>query len=72
MATNITITTLGHLTFRRENGPSYNALGPFHLPVKVMLLSLSMILCMYLVGSPGKAIWVICMPFSFRVSDLAC
>ena len=35
----MTITTLGRLTFRRENGLSYNALGPFRLPVPIMLLS---------------------------------
>jgi hypothetical protein len=71
--TNISITTLGHLTFRRGNGPSYNVLGPFRLPVSVMLLSSSMILCMSLVGSPGtEAIWMICIPFSYRVGDLAC
>jgi hypothetical protein len=59
MAT-ITITTLGRLTFRHENGLSYNALGPFRLPVQVMLLSLSIMLCMSLVGTPrAKAIWVI-------------
>ncbi|KAI0276351.1 hypothetical protein BGY98DRAFT_705678 [Russula aff. rugulosa BPL654] len=58
------------LTFRRENGQSYNALGPFRLPVTVMLLSLSMMLCMSWVGSPRtKAVWMICMPFSCRRSD---
>jgi hypothetical protein len=75
MATTImTITTLasGRLTFRRENGLSYNALGPFRLPVEIMLLSLSMMLCMSLVGSRAKALWMICMPFSYRVSDLVC
>ncbi|KAN0113980.1 hypothetical protein V8E52_007129 [Russula decolorans] len=62
MATTImTITTLasGRLTFRRENGLSYNALGPFRLPVEIMLLSLSMMLCMSLVGSRAKALWMI-------------
>ena len=59
------ITTLGRLTFRREIGQSYNALGPFRLPVQVTLLSLAMMLCMSLVGTPrAKAIWMICMPFS--------
>ena len=73
MATNIAIMTLGYLTFRRETGQSYNALGSFRLPVPVMLLSLSMMLCMSSVGSPWtKAIWTICMAFSYRVSDLAC
>ena len=73
MAANITITTPGHLTFRRENGLSFNALGPFRLPVPVMLLSSSMMLCMPLVGIPRtEAIWMICMPFSCRVSSLAC
>jgi hypothetical protein len=72
MATNITITTLGRSTFRRENGLSYNALGPFRLPVEVMLQSLSMMLCMSLVGTRVKPLWMICMPFSCRVSDLAC
>jgi hypothetical protein len=69
--TNVTITTLGRLTFRRENGLSYNALGPFRLPVEDMLLSSSMILCMSLVGSRAKPLWMICMPFSYQVSDLA-
>ena len=70
-ATDRTITTLGHSTFRRENGRSCNAQGPFRLPVQVMPLSLSMVLCMSLVGSPRmKAIWMICMPFSCQVSDL--
>jgi hypothetical protein len=73
MATDICITTLGRLTFRRENGLSCNALGPFRLPVSVTLLSLSMMLCMSLVGPPWtKTIWMICMPFNCRVSDLAC
>ncbi len=52
MATHITLTTLGRLTFRYENGLSYNAQGPFRLPVHIMLLSSSMMLCMYLVGLP--------------------
>jgi len=69
MAVNITLTTLGRLTFRRENGLSYNALGPFRLPVEVTLLSLSMTLCMSLVGTRAKNIRMICMPFSCRVSD---
>jgi hypothetical protein len=71
--TNITIMTLGRSTFRPENGQSYNALDPLPLLVDIMLLSLSMMLCMSLVGSPGtKAVWTICMPFSCPVSDLAC
>ena len=48
--THIGITTLGRLTFRHENGLSYNALGPFHLLVQAMGLSLLMMLCMSLVG----------------------
>ena len=54
VATHMTLTTLGRLTFRHENGLSYNALGPgpFHPPVQVMLLSSSMMLCMSLVGLP--------------------
>ncbi len=44
--------TLGRLTFRHEYGISYNALGPFHPPVQLMLLSLSMVLRMYMVGVP--------------------
>ena len=50
MATDVTITTLGHLIFRHENGLSYNVLGPFLLVAQVMLLSSSMVLCMSLVG----------------------
>jgi len=69
---NITATTLGRSIFRHENGLSYNALGPFRLPVTIMLLSSSMMLCMSLVGSRAKPIWMICMRFSCRVSDLAC
>jgi hypothetical protein len=74
MATNIiSIMTLGRLIFRRENGLSYNALGPFRLPVAVMLLSSLMMLCMSLVGTPwAKVIRMTCMPFSCRVSDLVC
>ena len=64
--------TLGRSTFRPENGLSYNALGPFRLPVLVMLLSSLMMSCMSLVGSRAKPIWMICMPFSCRVSDLPC
>src|SRR6267154_4927438 len=64
--------TLGHLTFGRKNGLSYNALGRFRLPVHFMLLSLSMMLCMFLVGSLREVICMICMPFSCRVGDLAC
>ena len=72
-ATNITITTPGRWTFRHENGLSYNALGPFLLPVQDMLQSLSMMSFMSLVGSPWtNAIWMICTPFSCRVSDLSC
>ena len=48
--THMTIMTLGRFTFRHENGLSYNALGPFHPPVQVMLQLSSMMLCMYLVG----------------------
>jgi hypothetical protein len=63
--------TLGRLIFRRENGLSYNALGPFRLPVAVILLPLLMMLCMSLVGTLwAKAVWMICMPFNCRVSDL--
>jgi hypothetical protein len=72
MATDITTMTPGRLTFRHENGLSYNALDPFRLPVAVMLLSSSMMLCMSLVGPQSKVIQMICMPFSCRVSDLAC
>jgi len=72
MAPMVFITTLGRLTFRRENGVSYNALGPFRLPVEIILWSLSMMLCMSLVGTRAKPGWMICMPFSCRVSDLAC
>jgi hypothetical protein len=50
VGTHMTLTTLGRLTFRHENGLSYYALGPFHPPVQPMLLSSSMILCMSLVG----------------------
>jgi hypothetical protein len=46
----MTLTTLGRLTFRHENGLNYNALGPFRPPVHTMLLSSSMVLCMSLVG----------------------
>jgi hypothetical protein len=46
----ITLTTLGRLAFQHENGLSYNVLGAFRLPVDVMLLPLSMVLCMSLVG----------------------
>ena len=70
--TDVTITTLGRSTFRHENGLSYNALGLFCLPVTVMLLSSSMMLCMFSVGPRPTSIWMICMPFSCRVSDLAC
>jgi hypothetical protein len=72
VANNISIMTLGRLRFRRENGLNYNALGPFHLPVSLMLLSLSMMLCTSLVGTRAKAIRMICMPFICRVSGLAC
>ena len=71
MAMNITVTTLGRSTLRHEIGLSYNALGPFRLPVLVMLLSSSMTLCMSLVGSRETTIWMVCMPFSCRVSNLA-
>jgi hypothetical protein len=50
VTTNMSLTTLGRLTFRHENGLSFNALGPFCTPVEVMLLSSSMMLCMSLVG----------------------
>ena len=50
--TNTFLTILGRLTFRHENGLSYNVLGPFHHPVQVMPLFSSMILCMYMVGIP--------------------
>ena len=60
---NIILTTLGRLTFRRENGLSYNVLGPFRLPVPVMLQSLSTMSCMSLVGTRAVVaalpIWVI-------------
>ena len=56
---NFTVTTLGHLTFQRKNGLSYNALVPFRLPVEVMLLSLSTMLCMSLVGTMEMTIWTI-------------
>ena len=69
--TNSIITTLGRLTFRRENGLSYNALGPFRLLVELMLLSLSMMLCMSMVGSRAKHVWMIFLAFNCRVSDLA-
>ena len=59
LPTNFTVTTLGHLTFRRENGLSYNALVPFRLPVEVMLLSLSTMLCMSSMGSMAMTIWTI-------------
>jgi hypothetical protein len=70
----ITITTLGRSIFRHENGLSYNALGPFRLPVTVTLLSLSMMLCMSMAGARAQMnrISMICVPFSCRVSDLAC
>ena len=72
MAANIAITTLGRLTFRRESGLNYSALGPFRLLVQIMLLSLLTMLCMSLVDPLGKPNWMICMPFSCQVSDLAC
>ena len=68
----MTTTILGRLTFRRESGLSYSALGPFRLPVVLMLLSSLMMLCMSLVGSLAKLNWMICMPFICQVSDLAC
>ena len=56
----ITITTLGCLTFRHENGLSCNVPDTFRLPVKVMLLPLSMMLCMSLVGAAStEPTWVI-------------
>jgi hypothetical protein len=53
VAAHISLTTLGRLTFRLENGLSYNALAPFHPPVKAMLLSSSVMLCMSLVALVG-------------------
>src|SRR6266446_7263244 len=53
VTTHVGITTHGHLTFRHENGLSYNARGPFRLPVQVMLLSSSMMLYMSSVGMPS-------------------
>ena len=50
VTTRMSLTTLGRLTFQLENGLSYNALGPFHPPVQVMLLSSLVMLCMSLVG----------------------
>jgi len=70
MMANITLTTLGRLTLRHENGLSYNVLGPFRLPVAIMLQFLSMVLYMSLVGARTAAVWMFCMPFSCRVSDL--
>jgi hypothetical protein len=48
----MTLTILGRLTFRHENGLSYNALDPFHPPVQAMMLSSLIMLCMSLVGLP--------------------
>jgi hypothetical protein len=53
MTANMNLATLGHLTFRHENGLRYNAMGPFRTPVNVMLLSSSAMLFMYLVGIPA-------------------
>jgi hypothetical protein len=45
--------------FQHESGLSYNVLGLFPLPVKVMLLPSSMTLCMSLVGVVSmQPIWV--------------
>jgi hypothetical protein len=52
MAADVTLTTLGRLIFQRENGLSYNVLGPFRPPVQSMLLSSSMMLCTSLVELP--------------------
>ena len=52
VSAHVSLMTLGRLTFRHENGLSYNAPGPFYLPLKVMLLSSSIISCMYMVGAP--------------------
>ena len=71
-ATNSTITTLGRLTLRRENGLSYNVLGLYRHPVKVTPLSSLMVLCMSLVGARAKPLSMICLAFNCRVSDLAC
>jgi hypothetical protein len=69
----ITLTALGRLTFQHVNGLSYNVLAAFRLPVDVMLLPLSMVLCMSLVGVQlAKPLWVIWLPFNCRVSGLAC
>jgi hypothetical protein len=61
--------TLGYLTFRHENGPSFNVLDAFHLPVQVMLLPSSMMLCTSLVGVLAKPAWMICLPLGCRVSE---
>jgi hypothetical protein len=54
----IPLTTLGRLTFQHENGLTYNVLAAFRLPVDVMLLPLSMLLCMSLVGVQlAKPLW---------------
>ncbi|SRR6266436_3227462 len=47
------MTKCSYLTFRHENGLSYNAQDPFRLPVEVMLQSSSMMLCMSSVGVPS-------------------
>ena len=55
----ITIMTRGRSMFQHESGLSYNALGLFPLPVKVMLLPSSMMLCMSLVAAASmEPIWV--------------
>jgi hypothetical protein len=65
------LTTLGRLTFPHENGLSYNALGPFHPPLNVMLLSSSIMSCMYMAGEPlAKPSEVIWSPSTCQVSDL--
>lgn len=56
----IITTTLGCLMSRHASGLSYNVLGTFHLPVKVMLPLSSMTLCMSLVGAASmEPTWVI-------------
>ena len=52
MAAHTTLTTLGRLTFRQENGLSYNVPGPFHPPALVMLPLSSMMIYVRLVGLP--------------------
>jgi hypothetical protein len=71
LTANITITTFGRSMFRHESGPSYNVLGIFPIPVKVMLLPSSMMLCMSLVGVASmEPIWVTRLPAICQVGDL--